>query len=660
MGKMLWSPSAQRVKDANITRFTHFVNEKYGLRIQDYWQLYSWSVDQVMDFWAAVWEFMGIISSQSYDKVVDDLAKFPVAKWFPGARLNFAENLLRGRDNELALLFVGENHRRSELTFKELYSRVARVAKWLRDAGVVAGDRVCAYMPNLPETVIAMLAATSIGAAWAACGSELGSTAVFDRLGQIQPRVMFASDGYFYGGKTFNILQHVDGIAKEIPSLEKIVVIPYVSERAKLPNTPKFIAFDDVLSSTSESALTFQQLPFDHPVYIVFSSGTTGKPKCMAQGPGVLLNEMKDVILHADLKRRDRITYITSASWMMWNWLVSSLSAGAAIILYDGNPNYPDWGAMWSLIQNEEVTIFGCSASYINYLRNNHAEPSRQYDVSTLREISQTGSPLSPEGFEWVYTHVKEDLHFNSISGGTDINGVFAGGTPTIPVYAGEVSGPYLGMRIAAYDESGNPVVDREGELVCELPSPSMPIYFWNDSKNEKYEEAYFNFYRPFGKNVWRHGDYVIIHGTTHGITFLGRSDSTLKPSGVRIGSGEVYNVIEKFPEISDSLVVGQNWKEDQRIILFVKMVQPHSLTDELKSKIRQALRENASPRHVPALILEAPDIPYTYNMKKVESAVRNIINGRPVANTDALANPGSLEYFRSILPEIQESRSKE
>ena len=659
MGRLLWSPSPQRVEEANITRFTQFTNQKYGLNLRDYWQLYSWSVDRMPEFWASIWEFMGIVSSHGYDGVVDDLRKFPGAKWFPGARLNFSENLLRFRDDQLAFIFVGENKRRSRITYAELYGQVAKLANWLRSVGVVAGDRVCAYMPNLIETVIAMLAATSIGAAWAACGSELGTSAVLDRLGQIKPKVMFASDGYFYGDKIFNIQPHVEVIAREIVSLEKVIVVPYVFDKVDLPNSPGFVRYEDVLSSTGESALTFEQLPFDQPVYIMFSSGTTGKPKCMAQGVGVLLNEMKDVILHADLKRGDRITYITSASWMMWNWLVSSLSAGATIILYDGNPNYPDWSAMWKLVQDEKISIFGCSASYINYLRNKQAKPGDQYDLSSLREISQTGSPLSPEGFEWVYEEVKRDLHFNSISGGTDINGVFAGGTPLLPVYAGEVSGPYLGMKIAAYDEQGKSVVDQEGELVCETPSPSMPVYFWNDPQNEKYEEAYFNFYRPSGKNVWRHGDYIIMHSDTRGITFLGRSDSVLKPSGVRIGSGEIYNVLETFPEITDCLVVGQNWKEDQRIILFVKMAQPNTINEDLKSKIRQALRERASPRHVPALILEAPDIPYTYNMKKVESAVRNIINGRPVANTDALVNPSSLEYFRRILSEIQEPELK-
>jgi acetoacetyl-CoA synthetase len=387
----------------------------------------------------------------------------------------------------------------------------------------------------------------------------------------------------------------------------------------------------------------------------MFSSGTTGKPKCMVQGAGgVLLNHLKELVLHTDLRREDRITYISSPSWMMWNWLMTSLAVESTVVLYDGSPNYPDWGTMWKLVQDEEITIFGCSASYINYLRSVEARPGKDYDLSSLREISQTGSPLSAEGFEWVYREISDDLHFNSISGGTDINGCFAGGSPTLPVYAGELQALGLGMKVRAYDERGNSVVDEEGELVCEAPSPSMPLYFWNDPKNEKYKEAYFNFYQFTGRHVWRHGDYIIINSETGGITFLGRSDNVLKPSGVRIGTAEIYSVLEKFPEIADSLVVGQNWKGDQRVILFVQLAPGYTLTEDLKDKIRKALRENASPRHVPALILETPGVPYTFNMKKVESAVRNIIEGKPVANRDALTNPDSLEYFQRILPELQ------
>jgi acetoacetyl-CoA synthetase len=427
-----------------------------------------------------------------------------------------------------------------------------------------------------------------------------------------------------------------------------------VEEKSDVTSIPNAVIYDEFLSSGKSSEMQFEQLPFDQPVYIMFSSGTTGKPKSMVQGYGVLLNHLKELILHTDLKREDVIAYISSPSWMMWNWLMSSLAVGSTIVLYDGNPNYPDWGAMWKLIEDEKISIFGCSASYVNYLRGEQARPGKAYDLSSLREISQTGSPLSVEGFEWVYEEIKEDLHFNSISGGTDINGCFACGTPTLPVYAGELQAPALGMKVRAYDENGNLVVDREAELVCEAPSPSMPLYFWNDPKNEKYKEAYFSFYQSAGKNVWRHGDYIIIHRDTGGVTFLGRSDSVLKPSGVRIGTGEIYSVLEKLPEIADSLVVGQNWKGDQRVILFVQLAPGFSLTEDLKAKIRKALRENASPRHVPALILDTPSVPYTFNMKKVESAVRNIINGKPVVNRDALTNPESLDYFERILPELQ------
>ena len=637
-----------------MAAFIDFVNRKYGLKLESYWQLHKWSVDAIPDFWAAMWQFADIRSSRGYDVVVDDLAKFPGAKWFPGAKLNFAENLLKFQDDRPAFVFRGETKKTARMSYAQLYSSVARLAKWLRSQGLQPGDRACAYMPNMIETVVAMLACTSIGAAWASCGSELGPSAVLDRFGQIQPKIMFTSDGYFYGGKPFNILRHAEEIAKAISSLQRIIVVPYLTQKPSLPDYPGFFLYDDVLSSNSERQIQFEQLSFDQPVYIMFSSGTTGKPKCMVQGVGVLLNELKDTMLHADLKRDDKITYITSASWMMWNWLVSSLGSGATIILYDGNPNYPDWGTMWKLIQDEGITIFGCSATYVNYLRSLGAKPCQICDLSSLREISQTGSPLSAEGFEWIYREVKEDLLFNSISGGTDINGGFAGGTPMLPVYAGELAAPYLGMKVAAYDEKGNEVVDQEGELVCEAPSPSMPIYFWDDPGDEKYREAYFNFFRPMGKNVWRHGDYVIIHGDTHGLTFLGRSDSVLKPSGVRIGTAEIYAIVEKMPEVADSLVVGQNWKGDQRVILFVKLAPRYTLTEKLKTEIKRSLRENASPRHVPALILEAPGIPYTFNMKKVESAVRNILNGKPVANRSAISNPDSLDYFERILPEVQ------
>jgi acetoacetyl-CoA synthetase len=497
-----------------------------------------------------------------------------------------------------------------------------------------------------------MLAATSIGATWASCGAELGSQAALDRLGQIEPKVLFTVDGYFYKGKPFNTLLNAEKVAKGIPSLEKVVVVSYVEAKPDISSIPNSVHYDDFLSPEKQPKIQFEQLPFNHPVFIMFSSGTTGKPKCMVQGVGVLVNHLKELLLHTDLKREDTIMYITSCSWMMWNWLISSLAVGATIVLYDGNPNYPDPNAMWKLIQDEKITIFGCSASYINYLRSEGVKPGKNYDLSSLREISQTGSPLSAEGFEYVYQEIKKDLHFNSISGGTDINGCFAAGSPTLPVYAGELQAPGLGMKVKAYDEKSNPTVDQQGELVCEAPSPSMPLYFWNDPDNEKYKEAYFSFYPD--KNVWRHGDSIVIHSDTGGITFFGRSDAVLKPSGVRIGTAEIYNVVEKIEGIADSVAVGQNWKGDQRVILFVKLAPGHTLTEDLKNKIRKNLRENASPRHVPALIIETPDVPYTFNMKKVEIAVTNIIHGRPVLNRDALVNPESLDYFEKILPELQ------
>ncbi len=651
MREPLWIPSEKRKKHANITLFINFVNERHGLQISSYSELYKWSIENIQDFWAAMWEFGKIRASRKYDVVVDDLTRFPGANWFVGARLNFAENLLRYRDDHLAFIFRGETQKSAKMTYAELYDSVACLAKPLRAIGVALGDRVAAYMPNLMETAIAMLATTSLGAIWSSCGTELGPRAVLDRLGQIGPKVLFAVGGHRYKGKTFSDLSNVEKIAEGIPSLKRIVVVPYVEEKPDITHIPNSVLYDDFISKERLREIRFEQMPSSHPVYIMFSSGTTGKPKCMVQGAtGILINHLKELILHTDLKREDKIFYITTPSWMMWNWLLSSLAVGATVVLYDGNPNYPNWGAMWKLIQDEKITIFGCSASYITYLKGIGAKPAKLYDLSSLREISQTGSPLSSEGFEYVYQEIKEDLHFNSISGGTDINGCFAAGAPVQPVYAGELQGPALAMKVKAYDEQGNSVVDRQAELVCEAPSPSMPLYFWNDSDGGKYRDAYFSVY----PNVWRHGDWIIIHGDTGGITFLGRSDFTLKPSGVRIGPAEIYNVVEKFEEVADSMVVGQDWKGDQRVILFVKLALGFQLTGDLENRLRRALREEASPRHVPALIIEAPDVPYTFNMKKVESAVANIIHGRPVTNRDALVNPESLDFYEKILPELQ------
>jgi acetoacetyl-CoA synthetase len=537
------------------------------------------------------------------------------------------------------------------MTYAELYASVARFAYSLKQQGIGVGDRVVGYMPNMIETVVCMLAATSLGATWSSCATDIGPAAAIERLGQVEPKAMITADGYFYKGRAFDTMDHAAEVARGIPSLKKVIVVSYTRERPEISKIPEAVHYDDFLSERGDLEIQFEQLPFDHPLYIMFSSGTTGKPKCMVQGAGgVLINHLKELLLHTDLKSGDRIFYITSCSWMMWNWLISSLAVGATIILYDGNPNYPDSGAMWKLIQDDGITIFGCSASYLHFQKKEAITPGKDFDLASLREISQTGSPLSSEGFEYVYTEIKSDLHFNSISGGTDINGCFAAGSPILPVYAGELQSAALGMKIKSYDQNGEPVYDEQGELVCEAPAPSMPLYFWNDPDGKKYHAAYFDVF----PGVWRHGDYVLIHSDTGGVTFYGRSDAVLKPSGVRIGTAEIYAQMEKLPEIADSLAVGQNYQEDQRVILFVKLAPGFSLTEELKDKIKSTLRENASPRHVPALILETPDIPYTLNMKKVESAVTNIINGRAVSNKDALINPGSLEYYEQLLPELQ------
>ena len=651
MGQLLWEPSEERKKQANMSRFIRFINDKYALKIDSYDELYNWSIEKIPDFWAAIWEFAPVKASREYDEVIDDLSKFPGANWFGGTRLNFAENLLKYRDNHIAFIFKGETQKSSKMTYAELYNSVAGLAKSLRDIGVKPGDRVAAYMPNLIETAIAMLAATSIGAVWSSCATDLGAQAALDRLGQIEPKVLFTVDGYFYKDKPFNSLANAEEVVRGISSLEKVIVVRYTGESCDISHIPNAVYYDQFQAKGTQLEIQFEQLPFDHPVFIMFSSGTTGKPKCMVQGAGgILINHLKELLLHTDLKREDTIFYITTCSWMMWNWLLSSLAVGATIVLYDGNPSYPDAGAMWKLIQDEKVTIFGTSASYINYLRSQGLNPGKDYDLSSLREISQTGSPLSAEGFEYVYRMIKEDLHFNSISGGTDINGCFAIGSPTLPVHAGELQRAGLGMKVSCYDENGNYVADQMGELVCEAPAPPMPLYFWNDPNGNKYKDAYFSVY----PNVWRHGDYIMIHSDTKGITFFGRSDAVLKPSGVRIGTAEIYNQVEKLEEITDSLAIGQEWKGDQRVILFVKLTEGYVLTDELENKIRKTLRDNASPRHVPARIIEVPDIPYTLNMKKVESTITNILHSRPVLNRDALINPEVLDYYESILPELQ------
>jgi acetoacetyl-CoA synthetase len=654
--KLLWSPTEEDVESANVTRFIEFVSEKRGIELAGYFDLYDWSISNIPAFWSDVWEFTKVITSTGFEQVVDDLRRFPGARWFVRARLNFAENLMRYSDERTAIVFRDELGERREYTYRDVHLEVARFREYLKELGVGPGDRVVSYMPNIPETVFAMLAATSLGAAWSSTGTELGPTAVVDRLGQLEPKVLITVDQSVYKGKVNDLRANVAKIAGAIPSLRSVLVVERFRERAEVSGIPKAVSASEVLSEKGQAeSVRFEQVDSNSPVYIMFSSGTTGKPKCMVQSvAGVLVNHLKELILHTDLKREDALLYITSPSWMMWNWMTSSLAVGSKLVLFDGNPLYPDWRTMWRIAEEEGVTVFGCSASYIYAIRGADAEPGKEFDLWRLREISQTGSPLSAEGFTWVYEHVKSDLWFNSISGGTDINGCFLAGSPTLPVYAGELQAPALGMKVKAYDESGNEVYDREGELVCEAPSPSMPIYFWNDPDYKKYVETYFEYYRRVGKNVWRHGDWITIFSDTRSAIIHGRSDATLKVSGVRIGTAEIYRIVERFPEVADSLVASLDVDGETKVVLFVKMREGQELTEELIERIRKALREEASPRHVPHYVVQAPDIPYTFNLKKVEIAVSNILNGRPVTNREAIVNADVLEFYERFAQELR------
>ena len=649
MKEPLWRPSEERIRNSNMTRFIEFVNRKYGKQFHTYDELYQWSIDNIPDFWECTWEFGEIKASQGYDIVVDDLKKMPGARWFIGAKLNFAENLLRYRDNRVALIFKGEVQEVIKMTYAELYDSVARLAKPMRDIGISKGDRVVGFMPNMIETVIAILAATSIGAIWSSCSPDFGIKGVLDRFGQIEPKVLLTADGYYFRGKKFDSLERIVGILKELPSIKKVVVIPYTEKKPNIAHVPNSILYEDFISKQRGLEIEFEQVPFGHPLYIMYSSGTTGLPKCMVQSVGgVLVHHLKELKLHTDLKREDTIFYFTTCGWMMWNWLVSSLALGASVVLYDGSPFYPDPGALWKLAQDEQITIFGTSARYIAAIEKEGVKPGRDYNLSRLRTILSTGSPLAVESFHYVYREVKKDVQLASISGGTDLNGCFALGNPIGSVYAGELQCRGLGMKVRAFDANGKSVINQRGELVCTAPFPSMPIYFWDDPDNKKYLKAYFEKY----PNVWTHGDYIEITNTG-GVVIYGRSDATLNPGGVRIGTAEIYRQVETLPEIIDSIVVGQNWQNDVQVILFVKLAKGVELTENLKNKIKKTIRENTSPRHVPAKIIAVKDIPYTINMKKVELAVKNVIHGEPVLNKDALANPESLDLYKD-LPELQ------
>jgi len=647
MNEILWQPGPARIAKANVSDFRRRVNERCDLDLADYAQLYAWSVAEPARFWKEVWRFCDVVASREWDAVLEDGDRLPGARWFPGARLNFAENLLRLQDDREALVFRSEDGCEQRLSHAELYHQTARLAHALRAAGVQAGDRVAGFLPNLPETVIAMLATASLGALWSSCSPDFGVEGVLDRFGQIAPRILFAADGYLYHGQHHDSLARIRRIQGELPSLERIVVVPFTSDAPDLSGLSHATLWADFLGPASVRQIDFAQLPFDHPLYIMFSSGTTGLPKCMIHGAGgTLLQHLKEHVLHCDLRPMDRIFYYTTCGWMMWNWLVSALACGATVLLYDGSPMKPA-PVLWDFAAEERIDVFGTSAKYLTSCEKRGLTPRVTHDLAPLRCILSTGSPLAPESFDYVYRDIKPDVQLSSISGGTDIISCFALGSPVLPVRRGELQGRGLGMKVEVFDDAGRPLVGAKGELVCTAPFPSMPLGFWNDPDGARYHAAYFARY----PGVWHHADWAELR-PEGGVIIYGRSDAVLNPGGVRIGTAEIYRVVEKFDEVLECVAVGQEWRGDVRVVLFVHLRDDLELTDELRLRIRQAIREEETPRHVPARILQVADIPRTISGKIVELAVREVIHGRPVGNRDALANPAALDLFRD-LPEL-------
>jgi acetoacetyl-CoA synthetase len=648
MTEPLWVPSPQRVEQSQISQFQSDLREQGYPLGNDYRSLYRWSLEHPEDFWASLWRYAEVIAEGETDPVLEDADRFPGARWFPGTRLNFAENLLRFRDNSIALVSLLENGERREISYADLYTRVAQLAAALRAEGIVPGDRVAGFMPNTEETVVAMLAATSLGAVWSSCSPDFGLSGVMDRFGQIKPKVLFAADGYHYNGKRCNSLERLAEIRKQIDSVEKVVVVPLLDADPDIHDIEGSVLFADYLVPEAK-ALQFERLPFDHPLYIMYSSGTTGVPKCIVHGAGgSLLQHIKEQRLHADLSREDVFFYFTTCGWMMWNWLVSGLASGATLVLYDGSPFAQDGNLLLDAIDREQISIFGTSAKFIAALEKAGHKPMQTHDLGSLKAILSTGSPLAHESFEYVYRDFKRDVCLSSISGGTDILSCFVGGCPTLPVYVGEIQAAGLGMAVEIWNDDGEPVVGEKGELVCTAPFPSAPIGFWNDPDGSKYQQAYFNSY----PNVWAHGDYgeITEHG---GFVIHGRSDAVLNPGGVRIGTAEIYRQVERVEEVVESIVIGQQWQDDVRVVLFVVLREGLNLDDDLQARIRQSIRENTTPRHVPAVIVQVSDIPRTISGKIVELAVRNVVHDRPVKNTDALANPEALALYRD-LPQLQ------
>ncbi|MBA4740300.1 MAG: acetoacetate--CoA ligase, partial [Burkholderiales bacterium] len=613
------------------------------LNIHSSSELYDWSIDEPTEFWDSVWSYCDVLSSKKGKTILSNPHQMPGAKWFPEARLNYAENLLRQRNDQEAIVFRGEDKVTNRLTYAELYDAVSITAQALSKQGVKKGDRVAAFLPNLPDTIIFMLATASLGALWSSCSPDFGSQGVLDRFGQIKPKILIGVDGYYYNGKHIETTGKLREIAESLKSLKKVVVVPYTTPRPKIKSIKQSIHLKDFVKPFQPGRIKFKQVPFNHPLFIMFSSGTTGVPKCIVHGHGgTLLQHLKEHQLHTDIKPKDRFFYFTTCGWMMWNWLVSGLASGATLLLYDGSPTYPKADTLFDFAQKEKITIFGTSAKYIDAINKLGVQPKKTHKLTQLKTITSTGSPLSPESFDYVYTSIKKDVLLSSIAGGTDIISCFVLGDPTLPVHRGEIQRRGFGLSVQVFNDEGNIIVGEKGELVCTKPFPSMPIGFWNDKGDRKYLSAYFSDY----KNTWCHGDFIELtkRGT---LVIYGRSDAVLNPGGVRIGTAEIYRQVEKLDSVMESLVIGQSWQSDTRVVLFVRLRDGLTLNESLQTEIKRTIRANTTPRHVPEKILQVPDIPRTKSGKIVELAVRNIIHQETIKNIEALANPEALAYFK-------------